>query len=222
MKNLLKNNPGWTFFLCLLGITLSWFLFTYEKVINGIVVLPLFVFLGLLCVESIKRSPSYKTIARTKGNKTRIFHIKSDNKFSETISVIFFLYFGLIFFMGPSDREYERNYEKNIVKACSEIQMKKTGTEKCKQEKDYLKKWYIDTPLRKINEEKEEYGYPKVVKKLEEEAEKKCSESGLKQFGTEGCEKAKLEFQKKTQRWDYLKTEKERIEKRIKELEKSN
>ncbi|MBO7483649.1 MAG: hypothetical protein J6T55_00805 [Alphaproteobacteria bacterium] len=225
MKELFKRSPIWTVLLCLLGVLFSCVLFDYGKVANGIIVFPLFVFLGLLLIDSVKKSrfSSQHSVFITDGHSYfRRHRIKGDDSSILTIPIgILIILGGLFYIMGPSDSEFEQFHEKQILKACSEEQIFKTGLEGCKQKKEELKKWYTETPLRKINSEWKELGYPAIVKKLEKEVGQKCSEKGLKQYGSLGCENVKKEFQQKKERADYLKGEKDRIEKRIKELEKT-
>lgn len=220
MKDLFKRNPIWTFFLGLFGLLLSSVFFSWGKTINGIIIFPLFVFLGLLWIESVKRSrPS---VFITDGHLSTGLYMKVYWSFLAMLPGIMVIFFGLAVIMYPSDSEFEQFHEKQILVACSEEQIIKTGTEGCRQKKKELRKWYTETPLGKINSEWKKSGYPGIVKKLEKEVEQKCSEKGLKQYGSLGCENVKKEFQQKKERENYLKTEKERIEKRIKELEKSD
>ena len=111
----------------------------------------------------------------------------------------------ICYFCFADDRDVELT--KKMDEACSAEQIAKTGTIKCKEAKENLLN-YIKTELPEL---KNNYQNNKNnLKHLTKDKELKCSESGLVEYGSEGCKEA---TEKLTQTANYVTKTKAKIEK---------
>lgn len=112
----------------------------------------------------------------------RISEVSQDNNAWVTVVLIIL---AICYFCFADDKDVELT--KKMDEACSAEQIAKTGTIKCKEAKDNLLN-YIKTELPEL---KNNYQNNKSsLKQLTKDKELKCSESGLVEYGSEGCKEA--------------------------------
>ena len=100
--------------------------------------------------------------------------------------------FGTIFNAIIKDGAEEQELSNDIIKYCSEEQMKLTGTKACNEAKEKFIK-YVQTSLPDI---KDRYKIAKnEVTRLSKDKDVKCSEKGLTEYGSDECERIKKELE---------------------------
>lgn len=126
-------------------------------------------------------------------------------------SIFLTMYISLISFQ-PSPSEQA---QQNFTKYCSTEQIAKTGMKKCEAvKKEYMKVLKTDLSPLKQNLQ----AAKTKVKSLTKDKENKCSEKGLQEYGSAGCDTATSALNENEKTITNLSAEIENIENKLKEL----
>ena len=115
------------------------------------------------------------------------------------------------------DKEEAANAQPNYEFACSEEGIKKTGKAGCKKAKEkFLARLQKElTPIReKYTEEK------RLVSQYEKEKAKKCTEEGIAEYGSAGCEQASNNLEQHTKLKNEYQEEVERLTQKMDEVKR--
>lgn len=130
-------------------------------------------------------------------------------------SMFFTMYIGAMIFgdiIRPSPSEQA---QQNFTKYCSTEQIAKTGMKKCEAvKKEYMKVLKTDLSPLKQNLQ----AVKTKVKSLTKDKENKCSEKGLQEYGSAGCDTATSALNENEKTITNLSAEIENIENKLKEL----
>lgn len=181
----------------------------YEGTWWMILLFPVFLLVGvisILFIEWIKPDA-----IMTDGGFFGLLGAKLFWNFGAQVGTMFILgAIALAVVLGPILSDSIDYAKSEVNKYCAQEQIAKTGTKKCENAKKALKT-KLNKALKPI---KESYRVSNSsIKKLEKDKELKCSEKGLKDFGSQGCENVKQSLEAE-------KTKANDLDKRIKELEK--
>lgn len=200
--NWLKEKVGlkWLVFLCVVSGCIS-----YNFGWGGLLAFPLIVCYGAICVmlvEWIKPDAIMTT-----GGFFSLLWAKMFWNFGAHITTMLV---GIYLLAGLLTPDPLSSAQSDVSKFCAEDKIAQTGIRECENAKKRL-----SVELKKILPQlKENYKLSNnSVKKLEKDKELKCSEKGLKDFGSQGCENAKQSLEAE-------KTKANDLDKSIKELEK--
>lgn len=200
--NWLKEKVGlkWLIFLCAIGGFISYYLGGW-----GILAFPLIVCYGMICIILVEWVKPEAII--TDGGFFSLLWAKMFWNFGAHITTMLVGIYLLAGFLTPDPLSSAKSDVSNF---CAEDKIAQTGIKECENAKKRL-----SVELKKILPQlKENYKLSNnSVKKLEKDKELKCSEKGLKDFGSQGCENAKQSLETE-------KTKANDLDKRIKDIEK--
>ncbi len=199
--NWIKEKIGmpWFISLCIFSAYSS-----YQIGWKGIIAFPLIIGYGILCILFTKWVRPSAII--TNGG---FFSLLWAKIFWNCLAPIMVMFFSLVILIEMFKPTPLNQAQSDVASFCGQEQIAKTGTQKCEKAKKAL-----TTELQKIlpSLKKSYKTSNNSIKKLEKETELKCSDKGLKDFGSQGCEEAKQSLEAE-------KTNANDLDKRIKELE---